>query len=523
MTEGAARCPANVIVPVILLPGIMGSRLTSSAGVVWDPDDSFGMLRQYGTNGGVVAGPDLFRIRETANVREAAAARKARLIGTSFNKNFLRPIEFTAVEGLTQAQVQRNWSSVALSSYGQILRDLEGRFPAQLTNRLRESNPRFNLVKMPVYACGYNWSASNHDSGRAAAAHIKTWVAEARAWAAKNNAQCPGAILVTHSMGGFVARSAALSHGAAADILCVISTVMPTDGAPAAYKRFHFGFENPTAGEAPSLKDDVFAHGGYVVLGRQGALVTALLGHMPGAQELLPNRRYRSNDGSRQWLHILNPERNMIGNMISGGAGHLHLPESNPYTEIYRRADRMYRAANPAWLFPDGLASGNPFEEFLRHNETAEAWHNTIESAGDFHELTYICHSGDIRMLTYDFISWRPDMTGGSLGRSVSEDNLVVSDGNTPDYRREHLIWGSEEDKYINGGWLGFGTSWTIRPASGSGDRTVPVSASTPRISHSRRFVHAKGYEHEAAIRNTEVINWIRDTMISVLSQCELY
>lgn len=144
-------------------------------------------------------------------------------------------------------------------------------------------------------------------------------------------------------------------HGAATDILAVISTVMPTDGAPAAYKRFHFGFEYPGVN---------LELGSYVVLGRQGALVTALLGHMPGAQELLPNKRYRTNNGNRQWLHILNPERNMIGNVVSGGAGYLHLPRSNPYTEIYRRKDKMYRAANPLWLFPDAAPRGDPFDEF---------------------------------------------------------------------------------------------------------------------------------------------------------------
>lgn len=517
MARGTAVCPSDVIVPVILLPGIMGSRLQSGNRTVWDPDNSMLMLQLYGANAGTVPGPDPFRTRERRNVREAAATRKALLVGNRFNKNFLKPIEFAQVDGLTSGQVARNWSSVSLTSYGQILREMETSFPLWLTNKVRAVNPQFNLVKMPVYACGYNWSGSNYDSGRAAAVHIKKWVAEAREWAASNNAQCPGAILVTHSMGGFVARSAALMHGVADDILTVLSTVIPTDGAPAAYKRFHFGFENPGWGEG------VTGLGGYVVLGRQGALVTALLGHMPGAQELLPNKRYVSNNGSRQWLHILNPERNIIGNLISGGEGYLHLPQSNPYTEIYRRVDRMYRAANPEWLFPEGLSNGDPFDEFLRHNEVAEAWHDRISSVGDFHELTFICHSADAGMLTYDHISWSPDMTAGSLGRSVNEGQLTTEAGSSPDYRREHVIWGEEGDKHIDGGYLGFGTDWAIAQATGAGDRTVPISASTLRISGSRRTAHSPGYEHEAAIRAPVVTNWIRERMMEVLSQCELY
>lgn len=514
MAGGTAVCPADVIVPVILLPGIMGSRLKSGNQIVWDPDSKGLMIRHYALNAGSVPGPDLFRTRERSNVRAAAAKRKALLVGNRFDKNFLKPVEFAPVAGLTAAQVSRNWSSVSLSSYGPILRDMESSFPARLTHEVRKHNPQFNLVRMPVYACGYNWSASNYDSGKAAAAHIKTWVAEARKWAAANDAQCPGAILVTHSMGGFVARSAALMHGAAGNILAVISTVMPTDGAPAAYKRFHFGFENPGIGAEL---------GSYVVLGRQGSLVTALLGHMPGAQELLPNKRYRANDSSRQWLHILNPARNLVGNAISGGAGYLHLPKANPYTEIYRKKDKMYRAANPDWLFPEALPKGDPFDEFLRHNQVAEAWHDRIYSAGDFHELTYMCHSADPGMKTYDFISWRPDMTGGSLGRSVKESNITIKEGATPNYRREHVVWGNEGDKHIDGGYLGLGTDWTIAAPVGSGDRTVPISASTLRISGKRRAVHHPGYEHEAAIRARVVIDWVRGRMAEVLGSCELY
>ena len=516
MVEAAAVCPTDVIVPVVFLPGIMGSRLKSASGTVWDPDSKAFMLWNYGRNAGSVAGRDVFGIRERRNVRAAAARRKQMLIGgAAFRKNYLTPIEFAKIKGLTQTQIARNWSSVSLATYGPLLRSMESTFPLHLQSAIKKVNPRFNLVSMPVYACGYNWSQSNYDSGRAVAAHIKKWVAEARKLAAARGAQCPGAIVVTHSMGGFVARSAALMHGAAGDIMAVISTVMPTDGAPAAYKRFHFGFENP--GWSIAL-------GSYIVLGRQGALVTALLGHMPGAQELLPNKRYRDNNGSRQWLHILNPNRNMLGRAVASQEAYAHLPQSNPYTEIYRRSDRMYRAANPEWLFPEGTKSSNPFNEFMRHNEVAEAWHDKIIQAGDFHELTYTCHSADASMRTYDFVSWSPDMTlGGSGLRSVREDNLKVDPGNTPSYRRENVVWGDEEDKHINGGYMGFGTDWTILPASGAGDMTVPISASISSISGKRRATHSPGYEHEGAVKAGVVSNWVRDTMAEILGRCELY
>lgn len=517
-------CPEDVIVPVILLPGIMGSRLEHSGSTVWDPDDSMLMVRLYGANAGTVVGPDLFRMRESSKVRAAAAVRKRLLVGSRFSKSFLNPVEFGPVDGLSQDRIDRNWSSVALGTYGKIMKDMEDSFPIVLNNRIKEINPKFNLVKMPVYACGYNWSQSNDDSGKAAAAHIKTWVDEAKNWAAENNAQCPGAVLVTHSMGGFVARAACLSHGAASDVMAVMSTVMPTDGAAATYKRFHFGFENTGWSMSKAAVEGMV---GYVVLGRQGALVTSLLGNMPGAQELLPNKRYKTNSGSRKWLAVMNPERNMIGNLISGGGAYANLPNSNPYTEIYRREDRMWRAANPEWMFPEGMGAGaatqDPFDEFVKHNETAEAWHDAIIGSGDFHELTYTCHSADPAMKTYDAIRWRPDKTGGSLGRSVSERDVRVATGDTPDYHREHLRTGSEDDKHIDGPILG--ADWVIELADGAGDRTVPASASyyALGISSSRRTAHTRGYEHEPAIHDSIVINWVRDTMVTVLGDCELY
>lgn len=114
-------------------------------------------------------------------------------------------------------------------------------------------------------------------------------------------------------------------------------------------------------------------------------------------------------------------------------------------------------------------------------------------------------------------------MTFGGLGRSVSESNITVKEDATPDYRREDLIWGYEEDKHIEGGYLGLGTDWTIKPPSGSGDRTVPVSASTMNISGRRQIVHSPGYEHEATIRARVVIDWVRGRMAEILGSCELY
>ena len=510
-------CPEDVTVPVILLPGIMGSRLRQSGGdMAWDPDSTVFMARRYLWNAGTGSRPWGGAVND-ARVAEAAAARKDLLVGPSFDEGYLQPAEYDPLSGLTSDQILHNWGSVVQMAYLPTLQHIsQGSFRLQLETAIRQRNPSFSLVRMPVYACGYNWSASNEASGRYAARKISRWVEAERQWASENGAQCPGAILVTHSMGGFVARAACLQGGAAGDVFAVLSTVMPTDGAAAAYKRFHFGFERPGALGAMAT---------YLVLGRDGALVTALLGHMPGAQELLPNKRYRDNAGNTKWLAILNPERNAVGRFISGDAPHLELPNSNPYTEIYRQRDRMYRAANPEWLFPEARGAANPrvdpFDAFVVQNRVAEGWHDAITTSGDFHEVTYICHSTDAGHPTYDRVDWTPDLTGGSLGRSVRDSDLDTSEG-SPDYDRENIIWGEEADKRVDGPFLR--PDFRIAPAAGAGDMTVPASSNLfASLPQSRKTPHARGYEHEAAIKDRLVLNWIKDKMVEVLAECDLY
>ncbi len=533
-----ASCPSDVIVPIIFVPGIMGSRLHTKSSpdeVIWDPDDIMFMLRKYGWNAGSVVGPDLFRMREKANVRQAAMTRKELLIGgASFNKDYLEPITFQTSTTQSMAldpywgdAAKRNWSSVVSSSYGNILTYLETQ-KLKISQEIKKNNPQFNLLEMPVWALGYNWSASNYDSGRYAAEKIKDWVGQAKQRAAELGIQCPGAIVLTHSMGGLVTRSAAMIHGAASDIFAVIHTVMPTDGAAAAYKRFHFGFENPDASLFSPIKG-VKDHGGYVVLGRQGALVTAILGHMPGGQELLPNKRYKDNNGNSKWLTIHNPERNLIGHLRDwvSDVQPLELPDSNPYTEIYRREDRMYRAANPEWLFPEGMENLSPnkpaFDYFTESNEDAEMFHECVISAGDFHEVTYLCYSDDTAFRTYDRIDWKTDKPLGSWGRRITEENVAAD--RTDDYRREHLVWGDEEDKEISGGL--FGVDFRIDSPGGAGDKTVPASAGRyvdpNKVPPSRRKGHTSGYEHEPALSDSNVQSWVKDTIVEVLGECSLY
>ena len=113
---------------------------------------------------------------------------------------------------------------------------------------------------------------------------------------------CKQVIVVTHSMGGLVARWAVEKEGAKDKVLGVVHGVQPATGAAAAYwrmkagfertKRFGFEFPNPAAW----------------VLGTNGEEVTALLGWMPGGLQLLPGPDYTDNAGSKKWLRLCDHE-----------------------------------------------------------------------------------------------------------------------------------------------------------------------------------------------------------------------
>lgn len=86
-------------------------------------------------------------------------------------------------------------------------------------------------------------------------------------------------ILVTHSMGGLVARAAMKLSGAEGQVFGVVHGVQPAYGAPAAYMRMKAGFEG----------SDITGRIASRFLGPTGRDVTALLANAIGGLELLPD------------------------------------------------------------------------------------------------------------------------------------------------------------------------------------------------------------------------------------------
>ncbi len=127
--EAVCRMEDNVLdtgtVPLIFVPGVMGSRITIRGGYAWDPDSNMNMLGWAGRS-----------------VNTAYTALHARNSGTVKTDN----------SDLSAAQRARGWAGVAWGFYGTFVQDLQRR--------------RFGTYTTPVYVVGYDWRQSNRRSGR---------------------------------------------------------------------------------------------------------------------------------------------------------------------------------------------------------------------------------------------------------------------------------------------------------------------------------------------------------------------
>ena len=234
------------------------------------------------------------------------------------------------------------------------------------------------LFVFPVHAFGYNWTASNHVAGAKLAQRIGEIIEESR----KVTGLCEKVILVTHSMGGLVARSAMTLAGAEGQVLGVVHGVQPAYGAVAAYTRIKGGFEggfwDPTSR----------------CLGPTGRDVTALLANSVGGLQLLPGRQYQTSKGSTQWLKVPAP-----------GAGPQLLPLGNdPFNDIYRvpaivgpddgkgaTYNTYWGIVDPALLTPEVVAAkpkpGSMDEDMAGARTNDVAWKGYLANLADAESL----------------------------------------------------------------------------------------------------------------------------------------
>jgi pimeloyl-ACP methyl ester carboxylesterase len=516
LTDSRVTDPVQVAVPpmdsipVVFVPGIMGSNLCTSDGIpIWVLDSTAGA--------------------------PAGLAFDWSLQGPGARQKLLHPertkvfggghVPPSSATGLTEDDFsQRGWGEVSEASYHRFLLWLDyklnsernpalwGDFeasssaglPAQEIARLApgrlmrmiglpktaeggktvEPVTSDELLKrakfrFPIYAYGYNWLDTNMIAARGLKERIDSIIAE-------NNgphSRCVQVIVVTHSMGGLVARACAQLSGMASKILGVVHGVMPATGAAVAYRRCKVG-----------MKDEDYV--ASLVIGADGQRVTAVFAQSPGALQLLPSEGYGTN-----WLSICD----------ATGRELMSLPKADPYEEIYLQKEKWWGLIREDWLRPAG-GKAITWNVFSKNIRTAREFHRQL--AGSYHPNTFVFYGGGKKKQSYHKICWQL-----KRGQSSFETKPLPSE--VPDLRHKDVETDGSNNLYIEGinriqtaganeatGSFTMATRvWEIHCAlhDSIGDGTVPASSGrAPAVSGTSHIIQQfelADIEHEPAYK----------------------
>lgn len=179
--------------------------------------------------------------------------------------------------GVTDDQIRRGWGTVAWGFYGEFLKRLE------------------NQYGQNVHAVGYDWRQSLRRLGRYVGQKFDR---------IRETSGSDQLIVVTHSMGGLVARAAfAADPSLKSKVAGVVYVCQPAVGSVTLYRRMFTGLvpefdATPEGGIGAKLFDRVFA----LILGGDRSDFLGKISGMPGAVSLLPNDHYPGSDASERWM-----------------------------------------------------------------------------------------------------------------------------------------------------------------------------------------------------------------------------
>src|ERR1035438_9371445 len=458
--RAAVPVPPRKIIPVIFVPGIMGSNLKVKTGreepvkaaykragntyspKTWTPSEGGSMLWR------MKSFPPA--LRQVVLNQDNAEVDDGGPVDMTDPNLSAQPLNLSAQEAK-----ERGWGEVMFSAYGPIIRGMErdlSRFMflpgngtedegQRLTDWWKEMHyagkpvpgiaydipgthsktspipPNFTVTiedikktgafRFPVYACGYNWLESNAKSAKRLKERIEDIIkkyADAKDPDGKPAFECKHVIVVTHSMGGLVGRMAAKllkNESKENKILGIVHGEMPALGAPVLYRRMACGSE---AGWDPT--DMGFAH----VAGATGATATPVLAFSPGGMQLAATPDYPG-----PWL---------LADLVKSGKEQrvLALPaQGDPYGEIFLAKGKWYCPAVESLLDPADQHR-HPWEAYkdvvsvarLFHKGAIADYENKDEKENFlghyYHPNTYVHYGADPEIATFPVIRWRGEV-----------------------------------------------------------------------------------------------------------------
>jgi hypothetical protein len=521
--------PVQDTIPIIFFPGIMGSNLfnTEMKQSVW----------KLGNGAGI-----LITVKNQMNKTPAILQQELDPENTIVDNNGTIKVD-SRLKITEKVLRERGWGTVHWDSYGGVLTylqlvlnnvDLNQKFEINgkggqsgihqlqkkeasfewqsiLTKGVTQQkwNPQNPLVQItqeeilhlknfnfPVYAMGYNWLRSSEDAATLAVKKLD----EIKKSLGKRFHKF---IIVTHSMGGLVARRLAILK--ANDIAGVIHNVMPAEGAPLAYRRIVTG-----AGDAGT--------GASLVMGKSTEHMTAVLGNAPGGLELLPTKGY--NQG-KPWLFLK-------------GSGHIvSLPsKGDPYEEIYEANGVWWEMVKEELLDPLKKSKESPKKVYNNKIKLVKIFHEEIESR--YHVNTYVSYGHNEDQNSFGSVTWTLDKHVARFSAEQMKRLPRASHKDIENYNKKIVndsLKKPESYKYVkenikkNNGmryvWLSnstFGT-FKISDPDVDGDGTVSFQSGRAPLSKPgvKQVFQMTGFNHQEGVANGYVKRSILYSIVKII------
>ncbi len=473
------------IIPVIFVPGVMGSNLKGigpAKDVTWTLNNTASMLPWLGR------GPE---------------QRKASLTPATMMVDDGGKLPGGTAQTVEELK-RRGWGEVGAMSYSEFLVWLEnalndfdqakdglragliGKSLNVLTGEAALTRDEVGLsyrYRFPVHACGYNWLDSNARSAERLGKRIDEVIARYRT----EKRKCEKVIVVTHSMGGLVARHCSEVLGYRDKIFGIVHGVMPAIGAAAVYRRFKAGTEGPAAASK--------------VLGENAAEMTAVLSSAPGPMQLLPTPEYGNG-----WLKVRD------------GGKAVSLPQQgDPYGEIYTVRGKWWsmcedRLINPLNKETDAKKRQAQVDaDWLGYlkliKRDVKGFHTDIEQR--YHANTFAFFGQSDKHKAYGMVNWdrdthldhvrtRANMPVPKMQEIMAADATTLrgTGASTPD------LLGTNRYPVFNAGGASYAELFHISDAEESGDGTVPYRSGVAPKAHCKSMLKVE-VEHEPAYKRS--------------------
>ncbi len=475
--------PPVKAIPVIFLPGVMGTNLMGTdegkENDIWRGDSLGGVFlkwaRKDGTERRELLNPDTTKVDNRGDINQtiySPFSDDGKLFTTRRERGWGEVLSFSYGKFLSvlQGALTDDWQQ-ALVNYGKSAPEKNGVLSQLVGKSLSEGKDaeiigesvltqeelnHFQNFLFPVHVYGYNWLQDNKTSAEGLVAFIDRTINLYKNHCGHGMPFPPGqekVIIVTHSMGGLVARYASQILGAKDKILGIVHGVIPDLGSPAAYRRMKVGAKQEGMAGA--------------VLGNTAKELMPVLARAPAPLQLLPSAKYLSG---APWLTV-------------EGAGedgsNVKLPQArDPFSEIYLNKTLWYR------LYESDII--DKVEKIYNQN-----WKEYFEMMKDKVRPFITDLDNKYHLNTYVFYGHKIDSDGTLTWRKTSihyPKNIHESDRQLPNNYREISLPFNRSQMY------------EVTSSKTPGDGTVPVESLSAICRNSEiKSVLATSVDHQGA------------------------